>query len=352
MSTLALARSARRLAIPRPVADAVAAVLGAAVTVAIYLDGRAHLLNLPDSFFTWWHGLLYGGVTALAGWLMLLGWTNGARGGRPLRMPAGYGLSLAGAVLFFVGGVADLVWHSILGIEVGLDALLSPSHLWLFVAGALMLSGPVRAARARQASTTEPPGWPAVTAVTSLAGLAAFALSFLSAFYTDGPGRSLPHYPEGTPEHAAVEIPASWGLASFLVTAMVLALPMAYLVLRWRLPFGTVTAYSVAIALLAVTLMDFRRLFLVAATAVAGLGVDAFLSFAAGRGLSRRMSAVVAAGLLPWIAFGGVLIGEATWEHVAWPPALTGGVVALSALLSALGAGFLAGPPMKPPVSR
>jgi CheY-like chemotaxis protein len=53
--------------------------------------------------------------------------------------------------------------------------------------------------------------------------------------------RALPQYPEGTPQQAAVEIPASWGLASFLVTSLVLAVPLAYLILRWRLPFGAAT---------------------------------------------------------------------------------------------------------------
>ena len=88
--------------------------------------------------------------------------------------PAGYRLALAGGVLFLAGVARTLVWHSVFGIEFGIDALLSPSHLWLFVAGALMLSGPVRAALARRA-TGAPPTGPglaaAVVAVTSPAAL-------------------------------------------------------------------------------------------------------------------------------------------------------------------------------------
>jgi hypothetical protein len=81
---------------PGSAQDIVAAVLGAVVVVAIHLDGRAHLLNLPDSFFTPWHGLIYGGVTALSAWLLVMGRRNWARHGRLLHMPAGYGLALAG----------------------------------------------------------------------------------------------------------------------------------------------------------------------------------------------------------------------------------------------------------------
>src|SRR5262249_51465463 len=71
-----------------------------------------------------------------------MGRAGGARHSLLVRMPAGYGLALAGGVLFFVGGGADLLWHTVFGIEFGIDALLSPPHLWLFVAGALLLSGP------------------------------------------------------------------------------------------------------------------------------------------------------------------------------------------------------------------
>ena len=61
------------------VQDVLTAALGAIVVVAIHLDGHAHVLNLPDSFFTPWHGVLYGGVTALSGWLLLLGRFHGRR---------------------------------------------------------------------------------------------------------------------------------------------------------------------------------------------------------------------------------------------------------------------------------
>lgn len=329
------------------VQDVLAAALGAVVVVAIHLDGRAHVLNLPDSFFTPWHGVLYGGVTALTGWLLVLGRVHGRRQGRLLRMPTGYGLALAGAALFFLGGGADLLWHTVFGIESGIEALLSPTHLWLFVAGALMLSGPIRAALARRDAGTAPTGpglAAAVVAVTSLAGLAGFALSFLSAYVTDAPSQPVPHFPEGTAQHAAVEIPASWGLASYLVTSLVLTVPLAYLILRWRMPFGTVTGYATGLALLAVTLTDFQHLYAVVATALAGLSVDAFLLAARRHDIAARNQAVVSAALLPTVAWSGLLVGIPTSENLAWPAELVTGVVVLSSVLSALAAGFLAAP--------
>ncbi len=60
-------------------------------------------------------------------------------------MQPGYGLSLLGVSIFALGGVSDMIWHMLFGIEVNVDALLSPTHLLLAVGMALIVSGPLRA---------------------------------------------------------------------------------------------------------------------------------------------------------------------------------------------------------------
>ena len=70
-----------------------------------------------------------------------------ARGSEPDRMlPTGYGLSLVGCALFGLGGVIDMFWHLRFGIEVSLQALISPPHLLLMAALGLIVTGPLRAA--------------------------------------------------------------------------------------------------------------------------------------------------------------------------------------------------------------
>ncbi len=104
--------------------------------VGLYLDGWAHTHQLPDTFFTPWHAIIYSGVLgaalALAGTGFVV-WRNGA----PWRqsLPAGYRLSFLGVGLFLITGVADFVWHSLFGIEADLEALYSPPHLVLAAAG-------------------------------------------------------------------------------------------------------------------------------------------------------------------------------------------------------------------------
>lgn len=64
-------------------------------------------------------------------------------------IPAGYGPSVVGLALMAAGGVGDMLWHILFGIEQALSAALSPTHLLLFFAGSLAFLGPVRALAAR-----------------------------------------------------------------------------------------------------------------------------------------------------------------------------------------------------------
>jgi hypothetical protein len=85
----------------------------------LYLDGWAHTHELPDTFFTPWHGVIYSGFLIAALFLVT---TFVRQRLRNQAMPTGYSLSLIGAGLFLVGGVADLIWHTYLGIEANLSA--------------------------------------------------------------------------------------------------------------------------------------------------------------------------------------------------------------------------------------
>ena len=90
-------------------------------------------------------------------------------------MPPGYELSLLGGGIFLAGGVADMVWHTLFGVEVGVDALYSPTHLVLGVGMTLIVSGPFRAAWRRPGPAT------AMSVLPMLFSLA-FTLSVLTFF--------------------------------------------------------------------------------------------------------------------------------------------------------------------------
>jgi hypothetical protein len=57
---------------------------------------------------------------------------------------------LLGVVIFGGGGVGDLVWHTLFGIEKDVEALFSPTHRMLACGVCLIVGGPFRAAWQRR----------------------------------------------------------------------------------------------------------------------------------------------------------------------------------------------------------
>ena len=118
-----------------------AAVLGGVLTAGVYLDAWSHEHGFVDTtFWTPWHGIMY---TAMAVYALVLLWpfAHALLAGRRWQdaAPAGYGLSLIGALVFAGSGIGDLGWHTVFGIENDLEALLSPTHLLLGI-GRLLLA--------------------------------------------------------------------------------------------------------------------------------------------------------------------------------------------------------------------
>src|SRR5262245_18314787 len=144
--SLAAETVARRPRVAR--LDWAVAVASGSLVGGFWLDGWAHhAFPQLETFFTPWHAALYSGFLALA--TVLLGALAAGRlRGRSWRRaaPAGYGASVLGVLVFLAGGVGDMLWHELFGIEVDLAALLSPTHLLLALGGVLMVGGPLRAA--------------------------------------------------------------------------------------------------------------------------------------------------------------------------------------------------------------
>jgi Tol biopolymer transport system component len=145
--------------------------------VGFYVDLWAHAHGMvDDTFLTPWHALLYSGAASFGIVLGAVGVLN-IRRGLPMRLalPTAYRVSLLGAVAFFIAGLVDLIWHSLLGFEVDIESLLSPPHLALAASGIMMFSGPVRSVWSRPGRPTWPEHGPAVIGLTAvLAACAAF----------------------------------------------------------------------------------------------------------------------------------------------------------------------------------
>jgi hypothetical protein len=319
--------------------DLVTVLLATWLIGGIGLDGWAHsnLEGGPESFFTPWHAVFYSGFAATALWVLWMVQTRRADHVTWTQaVPRGYGLGLVGVAVFAVGGVGDLLWHQVFGIETGIAALLSPTHLLLFTGVALILLAPFRAAW----SAPEPPSagllglLPALLSITLLTALVAFFFQYSSLFSIElAFGSSEPvrlsqaqaPQPAGGFEGWAQDIQIK-GIMAALFTGLILVAPVLLMLRRWRMPFGAATILFVVVAAIIVALDNFRAWENLVAAGVAGVAADA--AIARLRPSPDRVGAFRAVGSLIPMAVIGFTFLAAVWRfRLGWPAELWTGTI-------------------------
>lgn len=149
------------------------------MAAGLYWDGWAHGYRLPDSFWTIWHAAFYSGFAAAA--VAILAPVVMAKprvGSWRAAIPSGYGYAVAGIGIFAAGGIFDMTWHMLFGIEFSTDALLSPSHLLLGTGAALIASAPFVASVHRERQRYLVSALPAVLSLAMLLGIFTFFTLF------------------------------------------------------------------------------------------------------------------------------------------------------------------------------
>ena len=215
-----------------PLQNIVTLLVGSWLMIGIFVDGWAHnhLGETLETFFTPWHAVFYSGFLATAlwvGWLGRLGWLGGRRGLNAF--PVGYRQGAIGVGVFALGGLGDMTWHIIFGIEVGIDALLSPTHLLLFLGAELIVLSPLVACWRTPGPRLARAGlvWPAVLSVTAALSFASFMHMYTWALV-------------GLPAASSYEGARTF-VTGTLLTSLMLSAPVLLLLRRWQLPMGSVT---------------------------------------------------------------------------------------------------------------
>lgn len=254
--------------------------------------------------------------------------------------PHGYGLAAAGVVIFGLGGGGDMLWHVVFGVEVGIDALLSPTHLVLLAGGALVLSTGLRAGWTRPVGPFGPTlraELPAVLSLTLVTALGAFFLLYASVFSRPAVWSAPTPVPEGAPGHDAAEAGTALGLASYLVTTLLLVAPLLLAERTARRPRGAAFVLIAAVSWLSVSVAGFTRYGTVTAVAVtvAALALEPLLALVSRSSWSSSLRLSVLAATVPALLWSGQLLALALVAGLAWPPELWAGVVGLTVLAAA-----------------
>jgi hypothetical protein len=295
--------------------EAVYVALCAAIVLGGYIDGWAHrhLASTLETFFTPWHALLYGayGATAVALFAAILAGRSTAGSWRAA-IPTGYGWAVVGALAVGVGGFLDLAWHAMFGIEVSVEALLSPTHLLLAGGFVLMFAAPMRAHLASHATQTS---WPAAAALALVVADLMFISQFVNPFAQ--------YYPSYDVDSGLVP-----GIAAILVQSAVLAGGLVVLASLGRLRPGMaglpIVLPTVGIAVIADTEI------VIGAAVIAAAVLEILVARLAGRVTARDLSWIVPLTLaILWAAYEGIL-GLAfglNWSAHVWAGAIALGAI-------------------------
>jgi hypothetical protein len=212
------------------------------ISSGFFLDAWAHGHVPVESFFTPYHGVFYSGMLAMV--VVLAAYLLRYRG-----LPRGYRLAILGIPIFLVAGLGDLLWHQLLGIEEGVDALLSPTHQALGLGIFFLASGPIRSVLADRAnSTTLRTQLPLVLSLVAWLTLFHFGTAY--AFDPAAGRTNAPPVQNGATSDYFTALAIGYYKISIGVLIMIFqAIAMTgfalYMVSRIRLAFGSFTIFYV-----------------------------------------------------------------------------------------------------------
>ncbi|MEU1393482.1 MULTISPECIES: hypothetical protein [unclassified Nonomuraea] len=321
-------------------ADLVTALLGVWFGVGLMIDAWAHS-NRSDleTFFTPWHAAFYSGFAAVSGWIIWQVFRNVRLGRQGVAaVPQGYLAGLVAIPAFALFGLADMTWHTVLGIETSVDILFSPSHLGLIVTMLLIITTPLRSAWNAPDVGVRPS---LRRLFPALAGLA-FAATLVSLFLSYGD--ALQYRSARIVEaFSSVDGPGAEHLAtSMVISNVVLLAPVLLVARRWNLPFGAVTVMYTIAVLMPGAQTAFENAPTLLTFVAAGLASDVLIRLLRPSG-ARRGAYWAFAGLsafVTWSLYIGVA-SAAGGGLPAVPELWTGAPVVAGLIGLALGALFL-----------
>jgi hypothetical protein len=308
----------------KPRDDLVTTLLGGWLMIGLLVDGWAHRNNAGvESFFTPWHAAFYSGFIAAAAWIVYL--VRRPRSGFVMAgVPVGYRLGLIGIGVFGLGGLGDMLWHSFFGIEVSIDALVSPTHLVLLAGILLILTSPVRSSWHRP--TARLAGWKLLLAPILAVGLVILLCQF---FYMYASGFTTDALSE--PYNSGDDFAVAIGMLELTITNLLIMGGGLLLIRRWRPPAGTFTLLAGLLAAGMQAVIGFERPLDIVAALAGGALMDAMVTWFEPDPANPRSLRLwgLAAPMGLWAA---VIAGRSIFDVMAWPITLWLGAIVMMGL--------------------
>ncbi len=212
----------------------------------IMIDAWHHFHSTVETFFEPAHGLLYAGLLASYIFAAIAVYVYHRRGFPLARsLPVGYELTFAGLIVTLIGGILDMIKHTLFGFEQGFNALTSPTHLLIGAGMFLIITGPIRSAFDRP----EPPQTlvgqlPMVLALASMMELIHWGTQFI---FLPGAERINAPLPPASSVHDTLTLIAlgyykqGTGLLAVIIQSILIAGFALFTLRRIRLAPGALT---------------------------------------------------------------------------------------------------------------
>ncbi len=315
----------------------------------VYIDAWAHGHEPVETFFTPYHGFFYASLIGAGAIIATTMVANRLRGYRGMDMiPRAYRWSFLAAATFVAAGLGDLLWHTFMGVEAGVDVLLSPTHQALGISMFIFGAGSVRSVVERR-SLRAVDQFPAIIALAAWLEI----LHFGTAYGFD-PGADRPYgvapivgfSPDALTFTVLDYYKHAIGMLTVLLQSALTASFAILIIARLRPFFGAATAlFFLGNVMMAAAYTNDTPLLAktIASSLAAGIVADGMLAIWKATP-ARTLAFFAYAALVPLVYLGTYEIGTAVTTGLWWDANMTFGALLWSALIGSCIA-FLASRP-------
>jgi len=303
------------------------------------VDAWYHFHSTVETFFEPAHALLYAGLLAAYAFTAFFA-VSSHRRGYPWRtaLPNGYDTTFAGLVVCLIGGVSDMIKHSLWGFEAGFNALLSPTHLLIGAGMFLIIAGPIRAGLTDSGRPkTLMSQLPLILSTASMMELVHWGTQFI--FMSEAEGFNAPLSPASIPHWTLTLLTLQYdkqgiGLLAVIVQSILATGFFLYLARRIRLAAGAaIVLLVVGNGFIAAADSNYLGQFVsvILASAVAGAVVDVCKVDPASQSSSRWL---IVSFLVPAAYWATMLASlAATMGGIWWSPDVISGSIFFAGLV-------------------